>query len=284
MTERLADIGARVQGIRQLGAVVSAMRGIAAARAQQARGQVQAVETYSAILAGAIRQAMALLPATPASALRPGGLAMVLFCAEQGFAGAFSERILAAAAPDLLTATLFLVGTRGTALAAERGLALAWSGPLPSQSSGIPRMADGLAQALFTRIASGEITRLETVFAAWQPGRPVEVERRVLFPLELARSEAPAPLVAPLLNLAPGVLLAALTPDYVHAQLCRAGLQAFAAENEARMAAMAAAHTEIERKLDRLQGQERIVRQEAITAEIIELAAGDQAGRTEMVQ
>lgn len=84
----------------------------------------------------------------------------------------------------------------------------------------------------------------------------------------------------PLLNLAPRVLLAALTADYVHAQLCRAGLQAFAAENEARMAAM---HTEIERKMDRLQGQTRIVRQEAITAETIEQAAGGLAGRTELV-
>ena len=41
MTERLADIGARIGGIRQLGAVVNAMRGIAAARAQQARSQTR---------------------------------------------------------------------------------------------------------------------------------------------------------------------------------------------------------------------------------------------------
>jgi len=45
MTERLADISARIDGIRQLKAVVSAMRGIAAARAQQARSQLIAVDS-----------------------------------------------------------------------------------------------------------------------------------------------------------------------------------------------------------------------------------------------
>ena len=38
MTERLADIGARVEGVRQLGAVVNAMRGIAAAPVQPGPG------------------------------------------------------------------------------------------------------------------------------------------------------------------------------------------------------------------------------------------------------
>ena len=54
MTERLADISARVDGVRQLGAVVNAMRGIAAARVQQARVQVVAVDAYAATIAGAI--------------------------------------------------------------------------------------------------------------------------------------------------------------------------------------------------------------------------------------
>jgi len=56
LTERLADVSARIAGIRQLGAVVNAMRGIAAARAQQARGQLTAVDRYAASIAAAIAQ------------------------------------------------------------------------------------------------------------------------------------------------------------------------------------------------------------------------------------
>src|SRR5580700_4941247 len=104
MTERLADISARIDGIRQLGAVVNAMRGIAAARAQQARSQLIAVDSYAGTIAAAIGRALALVPsAPPASARKPTRPALVLFCAEQGFAGAFSERVLDAVGADLAT-------------------------------------------------------------------------------------------------------------------------------------------------------------------------------------
>ena len=54
MTERLADINARIEGVRQLGAVVNAMKGIAAARARTARAQLDAVDSYAATIAAAI--------------------------------------------------------------------------------------------------------------------------------------------------------------------------------------------------------------------------------------
>jgi F-type H+-transporting ATPase subunit gamma len=83
-----------------------------------------------------------------------------------------------------------------------------------------------------------------------------------------------------LLNLTPKILLAGLTADYLHAQLCHAALHAFAAENEARIAAMAAARDQVARQLSDLRVSERMVRQEEITAEVIELAAGAAAGET----
>lgn len=280
MTERLADIGAHIGGIRQLGAVVNAMRGMAAARAQQAQRQLGAVETFSAMLAAAIGRALASLSGHESVALyKPTRLGLVLFCAEQGFAGAFSERVLDAAGPDLSTAKLFLVGTRGAAIATERGMVAVWSGVMPSRSDGVPRLADRVAEALYTRIADGGIDRLDAVFSQWQPGRGTHVERRCLFPLDKTRFPSEPEASTPLLNLAPEALLDDLTADYVHAQLCEAALQAFAAENQARMESMASAHSEIERQLSRLQGQQRVVRQEEITAEIIELAAGEAASR-----
>ncbi len=112
-----------------------------------------------------------------------------------------------------------------------------------------------------------------------QPGQGIHIERRRLFPLDL-----PLPGSGnqrqPLLNMAPGALLIELTAEYLHAELCNTALHAFAAENEARMEAMAAARTQVEHQLSTLLATERIVRQEEITAEIIELAAGETAGRS----
>ena len=105
------------------------------------------------------------------------------------------------------------------------------------------------------------------------------MERRRLFPLDAACFQRPAGGSAPLLQLAPEALLAELTGDYVHAQLCDAALHSFVAENQARMEAMAAARGEIERHLAELEARERVVRQEEITAEIIELVDGGFAQR-----
>lgn len=281
MTERLADITARIEGIRQLGAVVTAMRGVAAARAQQARGQLVAVDGYAATIASAIGHALAPIPAAshdgPRRAIRT---ALVLFCAEQGFAGAFSERVLDAVDADLGTSELLLIGTRGAAVAAERGLAARWTSAMPSHSVGIPQLADRIAEALYTRIAAREIDRLDAVFSQWKRGHGIDVERRRLFPLDLKAFRRPSENNPPRLNLASEALLGELTADYLYAQLCNTALHAFAAENEARMQAMALARNQIERQRSLLRATQRQVRQEEITAEIIELAAGETASRT----
>ena len=281
MTERLADIGARIDGIRQLGAVVNAMRGIAAARAQQARNQLTAVDSYTTTIAVAIGRALALVsttrPGTPHKLTKP---VLVLFCAEQGFAGAFSERVLDSAAADLAKSELFLIGTRGGAIAAERGIAPGWKSAMPSHPLGIPKLADRIAEALYTRIATGEIDRLDAIFSEWRPGHGIHVEHRRLFPFDMSAFLHPADANAPLLNLGPEALLREFTADYMHAQLCNASLHAFAAENEARMEAMASARNQIESRLSALQSTQRQVRQEEITAEIIELAAGETASRS----
>ncbi|MEJ0047678.1 MAG: FoF1 ATP synthase subunit gamma [Rhodospirillales bacterium] len=280
MTDRIADISARIDGIRQLGAVVNAMRGIAAARAQQARGQIGAVDVYAATIAAAIGSALALLPTDhPGEAGRSRHPALVVFCAEQGFAGTFSERVLDSVRADLAGSELFLIGTRGAAIAAERGITAVWQSALPSHSPGVPKLADRIAEALYQRIATGEIDRLDAIFSLWAPGSSIRVERNRLFPLDVTNFARAGGGNPPLLNLAPEALLGELTADYLHAQLCHAALHTFAAENQARMEAMASAHTQIDRQLAALRTQQRQVRQEEITAEIIELAAGETASR-----
>ena len=289
MTERLADIDARIGGIRELGAVVNAMRGIAAARVQQANTQLAAVDSYAAIIVAAIRRALVLTPSpglnhdlrSPNSSIarKPVRVALILFCAEQGFAGAFSQRVLDVIGDNLGKSELFLVGTRGNTALLERGIKAGWTCTMPAHSPGIPKLADEIIHALYARIATGEIDRLEAVFSRWEAGEGTKVERLRLFPFDTAAFPPAKKINSPLLNLKPATLLAALTADYMHAQLCEAALHSFAAENQSRMEAMAAARSQIERQLSSLQAAQRMVRQEEITAEIIELAAGETASR-----
>ncbi len=278
MTERLADITARIDGIRKLGSVVNAMRGIAAARAQQARDQLNAVDSYAQTIAGGIA---ALLPALAYEHSRSAGRnrapALVVFLAEQGFAGAFSERVLRSLGAGVDPARLFLLGTRGSVLARDNGLTASWIGAMPPHSTGVPPLADRLARALYEGLGTGRIDALEVVFTTMAAGKRAQIVRKRLLPVEFEGFRSPVEPAPRLLNLPVETVLEALLADYVHAQLCNAALHSFAAESEARLAAMTSTRSHIADTLNDLQMTQRVARQEEITAEIIELAAGASA-------
>ena len=61
MTERLSDVMARIGSVRQLSSVIGAMRGIAAARAREARERVEGVRAYARTVGAAIGQALAFV-------------------------------------------------------------------------------------------------------------------------------------------------------------------------------------------------------------------------------
>ena len=279
MSERLADVAARIDGIRQLGNVVSAMRGIAGARIQKAREELAAVDAYAETIAETLGRVLAMAPPGGEAGAGTGRIVRIVFCAEQGFAGAFSERVLDAIAGDVEPATLFLIGTRGQALAQERGIMADFAASMPSHSAGVPKLAGAIVDSLAARIAAGRIDRAEAVFAEAAGAAGLTVVRRPLLPLDPRTFARASHAGEPILNLPVPQLLAELTMEYLHALICGTALHAFAAENQARMTAMASAHREIDRQLGVLQASFRQVRQEQITAEIVELAGGAAASR-----
>jgi F-type H+-transporting ATPase subunit gamma len=274
MSERLADVRSRIAGVEQLGSVVNAIRGIAAARAQAARNRLVAVDAYARTIVSSIGRALALTAPAPDPARSDGPRGLVAFGAEQGFAGAFSERLFDALGAGLAGCELFLVGARAASIAGQRGIRPFWTGAMPSHCDAAPKIADRIAQEIFVRIAAEKIVRLDMAFTMWEAGRGFAVERARLFPLDLSLFPRGPGSTPPLAHLSPDRLLRELAAEYLHAEMCRAILHSFAAENQARIEAMASTRREVDRMLDSLRGDERRVRQEEITDEIIELAAG----------
>ncbi len=279
MAERLTDIVTQIQNVRQLEAVVTAMRGIAASRAQKGRSLLAGIAAYTAVVSRSIGQALTLLPADmmTSAPLRHAKRGLILFCAEQGFAGAFSERVLDAAADDLGSSVNLVIGTRGAVVTNERGLIPAWSAPMATNVDAIPSFANRLADTLYDYVARGAIAQVDVLFSRAVPGSGIEIDRHSLLPIDFGRFVRPVEKQVPLTTFAPQLLLERLAVEYVYAQLCEAAMHAFEAENEARMMAMASAKTNIESKLVGLSQRERQLRQEEITTEIVELATGTQA-------
>lgn len=290
---RLAEVERHVGSMEELQRIVGAMRAIASMRMQEAVRALASVREYGEALAEALYDALAiaiedarhaggdgrdLMDATRALAQRRGTRAIVLFVSEHGFVGGFNQRLIEAVESDLARAdSLMIVGSRGAAMAAERGHAAAWEHPSATRLTGIHETVRLLEEALLPRITNGEIVRVEIVFSRRARSGELEIERRRLFPLELTAVPRDRRGLMPLHDLPAPQLLEKLTAEYMLARLTEAATEALAAENAARFAAMESARDNVGRKLERLRIDAARARQEEVTAELLDLLTGQQA-------
>ena len=280
MSERLSEIRAHIVATRQLETVITAMRGVAAARTREAQARLEGVRAYADALGEAIGAALSLPLSereepVASDEKRNLGHILLAFCSAQGFVGAFNERVLAAvkkilaASPAGRTA-LYLVGERGAALAEERGLRLAWTTAMAAHVDETPALADRIAHVLFERLGANRAGRVTLIHGAPDVGTGFTIVERPLIPLDLSRFP-PSRRCPPLVNLPQRALVESLAQEYVFAELCAAATLSFAAENEARMQAMIAARSNVQKSLQELEARHRRQRQAEITEEIIEL-------------
>jgi len=281
VTDRLDAVKARLDTVDQLGLVMNAMRSIAAARVREARTRLDGIRAYAGTIATAIGESLALLTEPlPAPALPAAVDLVIALTAEQGFAGAFSGRVLAQAREHVANGgpgrptELFLVGDRGLMIAPEHGLEAQWSVPMAANADEIPALADRISGALFTRLAAGRAMRVTMIHSEPDPSGTGSVVERALLPFDYGRFPVGTARVPPLTSLPSGLLNERLAEEYVFAEICEALMLSFAAENEARMRAMVSAQNNVRRRRESLQAEYRRLRQEQITTEILELAAG----------
>jgi F-type H+-transporting ATPase subunit gamma len=273
MADELAAVRGRIHGMLQLDTVIGAMRGIAAAHAQQSRGLLPGFRAYAEVIAHGVASALRLQDEVPPARTASGRCVRIVFCAEQGFVGGFVERILNDVA-EHGPADLMLIGSRGIALAGARQITSVWQSAMATRVDGVGSLCIRIADALYELIAKQRISRVDVMFPVWAQGEGLRVVRQSLLPLDRQSLREMQVAVPPLHTLPPAALLEGLAEEYVYALLCEAAMNAFVAENEARAAAMVRARSKLQDMLDELHRSERRLRQEAITAELIELIGG----------
>lgn len=273
-----ADVQARLATTQSFGGLVNALRGMAAARAERARTRIAGADAYSRTVAAAIGQALALLPADDAAAPthtgdNPGEVLWLVFGAEQGFNGGYTERVLDALPASAASERIVLLGEQAKRIAHVRHLHIEAHAPLVAHADAVIPASERLRSLLLDTLAERPAASVELLFGELGAGNHFELRRQRLLPLDLATLRA-APAQAPRVHQPPAELLNLLAGEYVTARLARAVLHSHAAENLARLSAMAAAHENIGKMGESLQAELRQLRQEAITAEVVELAAG----------
>jgi F-type H+-transporting ATPase subunit gamma len=276
---RLSKIQSHIASMDELLDIVGAMRSLAGMRVQESQHALPGIRSYADSMATAIVSALLLMPQPMTEAHQGRGRRAVILCtAEHGFVGGFNERMLEAAEATLNPSDLlFVLGSRGAALAYERGRKIAWTRPMATRLAGAPDAVNSLTSELYARIARGEITRVEVIFASYRQGAASTIEHRLLLPLDTASLATKSARQAPLHNLAPRPLLEKLMADYVFALLTEAAVESMASENAARFAAMESAHDNVSKKLTGLQENARQARQTEITSELLDLMTGAEA-------
>jgi len=275
---RLVEVEARIGNMAGLLEVVGAMRSLAGMRLREAQLALPAARRYAQTISSAITAVLTALREIPEPAGRPEQRAIVLYAAEHGLVGAFTDRLIAtvqsAASP---TDALFVLGSRAASIAAERGIPVAWTAPMGARPANIPETVRRLTEELYERIAHGNISRVDLVYAAHGGPASAAIQQRTLFPLDRASLATGTRGHSPLGNLTPGTLLEQLTAEYVFALLAEAALESLASENSARFSAMSAARENASRKLDTLRAMAREIRQAEITTELLDVVTGTQA-------
>ena len=277
---RLAEIPSHIASMMELREVVGAMRSLAGMRVQEAERALPAVRRYADEMSGAITAAVNMIPEARTAARGSSGRRAILLCmAEHGFVGGFNEHLIAAAQSGLGPQDQLLVlGTRGAAVATERGVRISWTEPMATRPANVPDTIRRLSTELYNRIAHGEIARIEAIYSLYRPGRPTTVERRTVVPIDLESFATHGPRRSePLRNLPPAQLLERLTAEYVFALLTEVAVESLASENAARFSSMEAAHENVSKKLEDLRQTANRARQNEITTELLDVVTGAEA-------
>ena len=294
------DVKQRIDSVKNIRKITSAMQMVAAARLRRAEQRIAALRPY----AGAVRR-MTRRAATAAGSEATGNpilveredvksVAILLVTGDRGLAGAFNSQIIRAGTRASVEAreagqevAFYAVGRRGISSLQFRNFELSGQYAGFTDRPGYANARE-IAEDLITAYVDEEVDRVELVYNAYVSPLVQEVRREVLLPLQQAtiyseaadaededdqhEHEAGAPLVE--YEPDPDAILQRLIPDYVEISVYRALLESTASEHGARMTAMRSASDNAAEVIEDLTLEMNRARQAEITQEIMEVVAG----------
>ena len=271
--EHLPQIAARIESLDELGELFRAMRAVAAMRVQEAQAALEGIRRYTGTVEDAIAEAE-MLAGPPGFPTGGGGGAGVLLavCSEHGFTGGFDNRIIARAVEARAPGEgLAVVGARGAVRAGEHGLEPDLRFAMATHAGGVL----GVTREIMA--GTRGFARVRAVHGRYRREAEPAVDVRPILPLDPALLGGRARRHAPLHHLDPRVLLDRLAREYLFAEIARALTESLVCENLSRLRLMQAADRNIGDILERLRSRRKALRQQQITAELLDVVIGAEA-------
>jgi len=286
--QTLEALNHHIRSVHDLQSVVKTMKGLAAVNIRQYEQAVDALGDYSRSLELGLqvllRRAPDALKTPPADP--QARLAAVVLGSDQGMCGQFNSRIVAYAAKKLRNEgggsdppLIFAVGIRTVAELEATGHRVAESMILPGSVAEITRRVQELLWQVNRWREERGVRRVWLFHQRPRSGASYEPRFEQVMPLgedwlrSLRRRPWPTK-VLPTFTMDWPALFRSLVGQYLFAAFYRALAESLAAENAARLASMQAAEKNIDERLDDLTAQYHRQRQNAITAELLDVTAG----------
>lgn len=279
------DIKRRIGSVENIGQVTRAMEAVAASKMRRAQESTEASRPY----AEKAREALGYLAAQPAGGelehplltQRPvNKIGLVLITPDRGLAGALVSNILRRA-NRFIEATdapveLIVVGKKGRRFMARYGPPIYADFDAPPDRPQVIQITP-IARVAMDAFLEGTFDQVHLCYANFINTMQQKPVVRQLLPIEpIEGADLPADF---LIEPAAADVLNELLPSMVEMQLYQAILEAQASEHSARMIAMRNATENAEELVEDLTLSYNKARQEAITAEILDIAGGAEAMR-----
>ncbi len=282
----LRELQRTLDSVKKLGEIVNAMRNLAAIYVRRAESALAAIRPCSEVVETCLGVLLNRSDVMRAGLATEGRRMALVFASDQGLCGTYNERVVQAAlAFEKETdgeVDFIVIGRRGSEILAMRDIEPVLSAPSPTGLEGIKIQIPELAAQVFEKYVELGSVELHFVYNAYDGmGRFRENVRRVLPPTRdmLNEGRADAFRSEPLLTAPPEELIGSFIEEYFFIELYRALVESHCSENGARLLSMTSAGSNIEERLLRLTGQYQSVRQDSITAELLDVIGGVEALR-----
>jgi F-type H+-transporting ATPase subunit gamma len=281
MSNALREIKRRMAATRQIRDVTTALQRVATARLQRERRAIATSQYYLRALSDALAAGLAaearmdhpLLRPPP----RPAPPLIAVFGSERGLCGGFNLALLALATRLASETTDARVIVFGSAAARRlRRFPLRADPPRPHPPDALrAAVLRAFADEAAAEFLGGRRGSVHLVYARFESALVYRAVAEVLLPATPPAGRAPARTAR--FDPSARAVVDELVPEYVRAAVVHAFLNTLGSENAARQAAMGRASGNARDLLDELGKRFSRVRQETITAEMLERVGGKEA-------
>ncbi|MFY0610864.1 MAG: F0F1 ATP synthase subunit gamma [Hyphomicrobiaceae bacterium] len=291
--QTLELIGKRIDTTQDLQSIVRTMKSLSAVSIRQYEVAEAAVREYHRTIELGLQ--IALQAGPPVESPEPGHeecIAMLLFGSDLGLCGRFNDQIVdyalewvAVQQDDRKSFRWLTVGSRATARLQSRGAEPAATYSLPGSIHGLSETVGAVLGVLDQWRGEGVIDRAVIFHNRRKKLGSSSPRMRRLWPPDPSYLRALAhqrwdSRSSPMFTMDRAALLSVLIRQHLFVSIFQAGAESMAAEHAARLSAMQSAERNIAEKLQEMQFEHRRARQDAITAELLDIIAGSEALRS----